>query len=80
MKVRELREQLSKLDPELEVVCYSEDDKLLTESRSFILFDVTAVSTTEAEQLRLDDGTPYLKFGKSRAASAVATLEVTTDF
>ncbi len=80
MKVRELREQLSKLDPELEVVCYSEDEKLLTQGRGFILFDVTAINTTEAEQLRLDDGTPYLKFGKSPAASAIATLEVTTVF
>jgi hypothetical protein len=40
MKVRELQEQLSKLDPELDVVCYSEDERLLVEGRGFILFDV----------------------------------------
>jgi hypothetical protein len=80
MKVRELQEKLGKLDPELEVLCYSEDEKLLVEGRGFILFDVLAVNTAEAEQLRLDEGTPYLKFGRSPAATAIATLEVTSDF
>ncbi len=80
MKVRELREQLSKLDPELDVVCYSEDERFLVEKRGFILFDVLAVSTAEAERLRLDDGTPYLTFDSGPALAAIATLEVTSDF
>jgi hypothetical protein len=80
MKVRELHEHLSKLDPQLDVVCYSEDEKLSVKGRGFILLDVLAVDTIQAERLRLDDGTPYLKFGKSPTASAIATLEVTTDF
>lgn len=42
MKVRELQEKLSELDPELEVVCYSEDKKLLVEGRGFILLDIMA--------------------------------------
>lgn len=80
MKVRELQEELSRLDPGMEVVCYSEDEKLLAEGRGFILLDVTAVDTREAERLRLDDGTPYLKFGKSPTASDIVILEVTTEF
>jgi hypothetical protein len=80
MKVRELQEKLGKLDPELEVLCYSEDEKLLVEGRGFILFDVLAVNTAEAERLRLDDGTPYLKFGRSPAATTIVTLEATADF
>jgi hypothetical protein len=80
MKVRELQEQLSKLDPELDVVCYSEDERLLVEGRGFILFDVVAVSTAEAQRLRLDDGTPYLTFDRGSASAAIATLEVTSDF
>lgn len=79
MKIRELQEQLGKLDPELKVLCYSEDEKLLSEGRGFILFDVSAVSTTEAEMLRLDDGTPYLKFGKGPTSVTIATLEITSD-
>jgi hypothetical protein len=80
MKVRELQEQLSKLNPQLEVFCYSEDEKFLSEGRGFILFDILAVNSAEAERLRLNDGTPYLKFGKNPAASAIATLEVTAKF
>ena len=80
MKVRELQEQLSRLDPELDVVCYSEDEKLLVDRRGFILFDVLAVSTAKAERLRLDDGTPYLTFDSGPASEAIATLEVTSDF
>lgn len=80
MKVRELQEQLSKLDPELDVVGYSEDERLLVEGRGFILFDVVAVSTAEVQRLRLDDGTPYLTFDRGSASAAIATLEVTSDF
>jgi len=80
MKVQELQEQLNKLDPELDVVCYSEDERLLAEGRGFILFDVLAVSPAEAEWLRLNDGTPYLTFGSGPASVAIATLEVTSDF
>jgi hypothetical protein len=80
MKVRELQEHLSKLDPELDVLCYSEDEKLLTEKRGFILFDILAVNTSEAERLRLEDGTPYLKFERGPNSVAMATLEVTSDF
>ncbi len=80
MKVRELQEKLGKLDPEIEVICYSEDEKFLVEGRGFILFDIFAVNIAEAERLRLDDGIPYLKFGRSPAATAIATLGVTSDF
>jgi len=80
MKVRELQEQLSKLDPELDVVCYSEDERLLVKGRDFILFDILAVSTAEAERLRLNDGTPYLTFDTGPASAAIATLEITSDF
>lgn len=80
MKVRELQEQLSKLDSELDAVCYSEDEKLLVEGRGFILFDVLAISTTDAERLRLDDGTPYLKFEKGQTSETIATLEISSDF
>ncbi|RLB93829.1 MAG: hypothetical protein DRH26_02850 [Deltaproteobacteria bacterium] len=80
MKVRELQKKLGELDPELEVVCYSEDEKLLVKDRGFILFDFLAVDTTDAERLRLNDGTPYLKFGRSSSSSPIATLQVTSDF
>ncbi len=54
--------------------------KSIVEGRGFILFDILAVNTAEAERFRLDDGTPYLKFSSGSAATAIATLEVTSDF
>ncbi len=80
MKVRELCEHLSKLDPELDVLCYCEDERLLIEKRGFVLFDIFAVSPTKAERLRLEDGTPYLKFERGAHSVAIATLEVTSVF
>ncbi|WP_287125871.1 hypothetical protein [Desulfobacter sp.] len=80
MKVREIQEHLSKLDPELEVVCYSEDERLLVEKRDFILFDILAVNSTNAKRLRLEDGTPYLKFEKGPDSAVITTIEVTADF
>lgn len=80
MTVRELQEKLSKLNPDLPVVCVSEDEKLLSERQIFRLLDIISVDVTEAEMCRLDDGTPYLKFGKSEACREIAFLDVTIDF
>ncbi len=80
MTVRELQQRLSELDPELGVVCYSEDAELLQQGRAFVLFNVESVETTEAERLRLDDQTPYLKLGKGPLSTRLASLLVTTDF
>ena len=80
MKVKELQERLDALDPELEIVCYSEDENLLAEGRDFVLLDITGVFTTDAERMRLDDGTPSLRLGKEPHSSTIGTLEVTTDF
>ncbi len=80
MKVRELQQKLSELDPDLDVICYSEDSKLVTEGCGLILLEIEAVNTMHGERTRLDDGTPYLKLGRGSGTTALATLEVTSDF
>lgn len=80
MKIRELQERLSGLDPELEVVCYSEDEKLLAEGRGLLVLEIVDIGRADAEQLRLEDDTPYLRFGKGPGSAAVATIELTSDF
>ena len=80
MKVRELQERLAKLDPELDVLCYTEDEEFVPKGRGFVLLDPVSVDRAEAESLRLKDGTPYLKFDKTEASQVVAILEVTSDF
>jgi hypothetical protein len=78
MKVRELQQQLSKLDPDLEVLCYSEN--VVLKGREQVLLDIEAISAMHGEQIRLDDGTLYLKFGKGTASAVFAILEVTSNF
>ena len=80
MKVKELQEQLRKFDPELDVVCYSEDKSLSAEGRGFVLFDLLDVRTTNAERLRLGDGTPYLRFKKTKNSDTIAIMEITSSF
>jgi hypothetical protein len=80
MKVHELQERLGKLDPELDVLCYTEDTKIVGADVGFRLLEIEDVTTTHGEQLRLDDGTPYLKLGKGPNSTALATLEVTAVF
>lgn len=80
MKVRELQQHLGKLDPELEVLCYSEDENLLAEGQLFRLLGIESITTVDGEQVRLDDGTPYLTVGKSPSSVVLAILEVTTTF
>ena len=80
MKVRELIRGLSSLDPDLEVLCYTEDERFVAAGTLFRLLKVEAVDVTHGEQVRLDDGTPYLKLGKGSSSAALATLTVTADF
>lgn len=80
MKVRELQEHLSKLDQDLDVLCYSEHDSLVPDGQLFRLLNIEAISTTDSERVRLDDGTPYLKIGKSPSSVVLALLEVGPDF
>jgi hypothetical protein len=79
MKVRDLVAALSKLNEDLEVVCLTEDERLITPGRLFTLFDINSVDVADAERCRVD-GAPYLKFVKSGQAEKLAVLDVTSDF
>jgi hypothetical protein len=46
MNIRELIEKLSKLDPDLDVLCYAEEASLLPEGHGFQLLAIDAVATT----------------------------------
>lgn len=62
------------------MLCYSEDEKLLDEDRGFILFDILAFSATEAEQLRLNDGTPYHADPSNYCSTALRGYSTTSAF
>lgn len=80
MKVKELLAQLSRLDPELEVLCNLKDQKFITNSRHFILLDIESVVVAEGEHIRLEDDTPYMKIGKSHISQRAVFLGVTSVF
>jgi len=79
MKVKELQKNLSALDPESEVLCYSEDEMFQGEDRIFAVFTISSVGQSEATRCRLDDEAPYLKFGKGDASQKLTILEITSD-
>lgn len=79
MTVGELVKSLSKLDPSIEVLCYTEDEDLLAGRVGFLLLDVTSVAPTDGEPTRVD-GRPYLKLGKGPYSKTHALLDVTADF
>ncbi|HEX4054337.1 MAG TPA: hypothetical protein VHX86_08730 [Tepidisphaeraceae bacterium] len=81
MKVRELQKMLAGLDPELEVLGYTEDEELLHGRTGFLLLEFEKdINVTDAELCRLDDGAPYLKFGKSKVSTPLGILPVTANF
>jgi hypothetical protein len=80
MTVKELISKLSKLDPELEVLCYSEDDELVPPGHLFRLLYIESVTVNDAQRRKGDDGIPSLKFVKTEHSEELAFLNVTVDF
>ncbi len=80
MKVRRLIEELEKLDPEMAVLCYTEDPDLLAENQGFKLFEIEGVQGSEGERSKTDDGIPTLKLGRGPHSEKLAILNVTADF
>lgn len=80
MKVKDLVAKLKTFDPEQDVLCYCEDEEGLPEGHGFRLFDINGVDVTEAEKVRLDDGTPYLKLGKTPQSRRQVLIDITSDF
>ena len=80
MKVRELMAKLKKQDPNLEILCYSEDNDHLPPNLGFRLFHVENVTNVEGEMVRVEDQIPYLKIGSSMKSQKLAIVEITSDF
>lgn len=74
MKVRDLLDQLSQLDPDLEVVCYSEDEAAFQKKQLF--FTTDKISSVNAEVSRNEDGLPLIRFQGNKP---VALLEMIAD-
>lgn len=79
MKVRELMEKLSKLDPDLTVAAYTEDPDLLAEGHMTRVLEASDVTEIEGEIRREDSGYLSIKFGSGPRSTKWALIDVTTD-
>jgi hypothetical protein len=79
MKVRELIEKLEKLDPNLEILGYSEDEAIQRPGHGIRLFDVVTIEATNAIRSRDSERVPVITFDNENGRQ-VAVLELTIDF
>ncbi|WP_312970864.1 hypothetical protein [Acinetobacter gerneri] len=64
MKVKELIEQLQKLDPEQTVLAICEDEDIVRKGQGVETFWVDSASVVRAESSRVDVGEVRFKFGE----------------
>jgi hypothetical protein len=79
MKVKELIKNLSTLDPNSDVICYSEDESLLLDGHMFRVLEIESLDSVMAEKCRVD-GIGTLKIGNSDISQNHVTLNITADF
>ncbi len=80
MIVGKLIETLQKYDRNLDVLCYTEDENIMTEGHIFRILDIINVSETEAEKRRGDDEIPTLKLGSSEYSENHILIDISGVF
>lgn len=81
MKVKDLINKLEKLEPEMDVLCYiEEDEEIFKDGHFFRFLSITNVSTAKGERTRGEDGVASMKFKRSDISEEIVTLEVTSIF
>ncbi|MDV6251059.1 hypothetical protein [Vibrio sp. EA2] len=80
MKVKELQEKLASLDPELQLICSSEDEEMLADNELFKLFEVLDVNVVNAERMRDAYRKPTLKIGDSEYSMPIVIVNISNDF
>lgn len=71
MKVKTLLEALNKFGPDVDVLCFGEEEEL---------FEIERVEKVEAEKTRSKDGKPGLKFQRSEISQPHVILTIISDF
>ena len=82
MKVKDLIAQLNKLDPDLELYGYTDDDSLATSERAYHVFSIEGADISVIQRERDNNGRPVFRFSniEARESRKVAFINVTTDF
>ena len=79
MKVKELIDQLSKIDPETPVIGYTQDAEVLGPGLKLRVFEVEQATTLIGEKTRLEDGTPYVKLHHGAGSSNIAAIMLSAE-
>lgn len=77
MKVKELIEKLKTLNPELNILGYTEAEPLLTDEHLFRLLEIDGVGETEGTITQDNDGELHLKIGKGAESLKLAFINLT---
>ncbi len=80
MKVKDLISELEKIDPNLEIYGYSEDESIATAKKPFRFFFVDSVSINLATLSRDANGSPQAKFDSSPGSQKLALITMVADF
>ena len=80
MKVKDLIVQLGKLDQDLEIYGYSEDESIATDDKLFRLFSVDHVDTRSAILSRAEDRSPQATFDSGPDSQKLALINMSVDF
>lgn len=80
MKIKDLMARLGQLNPEIDVVVYSEDSTLLKEGQLYRVLDISNIDTARAVKGRGPMGEPSLRFEDSPAVVEIALIHVVADF
>lgn len=79
MKVKDLMQKLSKLNGELEILCYTEDESLIADGEAVKALDIVDISETKLEVTRNDARKVQLKFTGTNIDRSYALIEITAD-
>lgn len=79
MKVRELIDILSKLDPSSDVYCYCVDESPQKLDRSSSIFFIESADESMAISDRNDNDEPTILFGSGSGSRKLALLNITAD-
>jgi len=81
MIAKELIDALSKCNSDHKVHIVCEDEVRYGTDRNFKVYEVESVSSAETVPCRLDDGSPYLKYGKDEDgySEQVVIIQITND-
>ena len=73
-------QKLQDMDPDIDVLCCSEDDSMLPPNQGFRLFDIVGTDVMEGEKRRGEDQIVSLKLGPGPNSTKLAFIVITSDF